>query len=119
MSQFLSVFQAVGHGQVILDPDIAATLFVEKQESVFLKNLTERELEIVGLLARGYTNYAISSSLCIDIKTVAHHLNSIYSKLKESSDFVDMHPRVNVARLYLETIGELMPAGARSLSATG
>lgn len=115
MRQLHSMLLAVGHGQVILDPAIASTLFIEKAESAFLKDLTDRELEIVGLLARGYTNYAISVALYIDVKTVAHHLNSIYSKLKESTDFNDKHPRVNVARLYLETTGELVPDAARAI----
>lgn len=80
----------------------------EKNISAFIKLLTERELEILNLLSLGYTNQGIATSLCIDIKTVAHHLNNIYSKLKEDDKLDLKHTRVSVARLYLETTEELV-----------
>ena len=79
-----------------------------------MKELTDRELEILNLLAQGYTNQGIAKMLYIDIKTVAHHLNNIYSKLKDDSEFNQKHPRVSVARLYLETTGELMPFNTKN-----
>jgi two-component system, NarL family, response regulator NreC len=109
VEQINQLIQAVSHGQVVLDPAVTNHILMEKNDSTFLKNLTDRELEILNLLAKGYTNYSIAQTLFIDIKTVEHHLNSIYSKLKEDADFNQRHPRVSVARLYLETTGELIP----------
>lgn len=43
--------------------------------------LTSRELEIVGLVRRGYTNSHISQELYISINTVKKHLNNIFQKL--------------------------------------
>ena len=98
---------AVSQGQVILDPPLATFMFAGKPECPFLKQLTTRELEILSLLSQGYTNSAIAETLFIDIKTVEHHLNSMYSKLKADPDFNTKHLRVSAARLYLETTSML------------
>ncbi len=98
---------AVSRGQFILDIPLATFMFAGKPGHPFLKQLTPRELEIMNLLAEGYTNLAIAKALYIDVKTVERHLNNIYYKLKEGRQFGDKHLRVSVAKLYLETMGEL------------
>ena len=45
------------------------------------RSLTEREMEIATLLARGISNGAIASDLFISEKTVKNHINRIYAKL--------------------------------------
>ena len=105
MEQLVGIIMAVGQGQVILDPPLATLMFTGKPENPFLKQLTARELEVLSLLSQGYTNSAIAEVLYIDIKTVEHHLNSMYSKLRIEPDFNGKHPRVSAARLYLETMG--------------
>ena len=107
VDQFCNTILAVSHGQVILDPPLATYMFAGKPECPFLKQLTTRELEILGLLSKGYTNLAIAQTLFIDIKTVEHHLNSLYSKLKTDPDFNNKHLRVSAARLYLKTMNDL------------
>jgi len=107
IDQLCRTILAVGQGQVILDPPLATFMFAGKPECPFLKQLTTRELEILSLLAQGYTNSAIAETLYIDIKTVEHHLNSMYSKLKADPGYNDKHLRVSAARLYLETMGDL------------
>jgi DNA-binding NarL/FixJ family response regulator len=107
--QLHDIIISISRGQVIFDPKVAGSIMKEKTVTPFIKLLTDRELEILSLLSMGYTNQGIAKSLCIDIKTVAHHLNNIYGKLKEDENLDEKHPRVSVARLYLETTGELMP----------
>lgn len=107
VDQLCQTIQAVYDGQVILDPPLATFMFAGKPECPFLKQLTTRELEILSLLSQGYTNSAIAGTLFIDIKTVEHHLNSMYSKLKSDPDYNTKHLRVSVARLYLETMGDM------------
>ncbi len=107
VDQLCQTIQAVYDGQVILDPPLATFMFAGKPECPFLKQLTTRELEILSLLSQGYTNSAIAETLFIDIKTVEHHLNSMYSKLKSDPDYITKHLRVSVARIYLETMGDL------------
>jgi DNA-binding NarL/FixJ family response regulator len=107
VEQLCRTIIAVSQGQVILDPPLATFMFAGKPECPFLKQLTTRELEILGLLSQGYTNSAIAETLFIDIKTVEHHLNSMYSKLKTDPAYNSKHLRVSAARLYLESMGTL------------
>jgi DNA-binding NarL/FixJ family response regulator len=107
VEQLCRTIVAVSQGQVILDPPLATFMFAGKPECPFLKQLTTRELEILSLLSQGYTNSAIADTLFIDIKTVEHHLNSMYSKLKTDPDYNSKHLRVSAARLYLESMGTL------------
>jgi len=112
--QLHDIIRSVSHGQVILDPEVASSILMENTEYPFMKLLTEREIEILNQLAQGHTNHGIARLLCIDVKTVAHHLNNIYSKLKDDTELSQKHPRVSVARLYLETTGELLPFNAKN-----
>jgi DNA-binding NarL/FixJ family response regulator len=107
VEQLCRTIIAVSQGQVILDPPLATFMFAGKPECPFLKQLTTRELEILSLLSQGYTNSSIAETLFIDIKTVEHHLNSMYSKLKTDPDYNTKHLRVSAARLYLESMGTL------------
>ena len=108
IEQLHSAIWAVTDGQVILDPVLGTLMFAEKKEHPFMKLLTPRELEIMGLLAEGYTNISIADVLCIDIRTVQHHIENMYSKLRTEECFDGKHPRVSATRLYLETSGKLM-----------
>jgi DNA-binding NarL/FixJ family response regulator len=47
--------------------------------------LTAREVEVLGLLARGRSNRQIAAELVVSPKTVANHVEHIYSKLGVSS----------------------------------
>jgi DNA-binding NarL/FixJ family response regulator len=108
--QLCSVIKAVSEGQVILDSTVTDMLFAEKEQGP-IKELTPRERRIIDLISKGYTNSSIAKALYIDIRTVQHHINNIYSKLKEEPQFNSGHPRVSAARLYLETTGELLTCG--------
>jgi len=57
---------------------------------VWGKNLSEREKEVSGLVARGLTNEEIGKTLDICKQTVKTHLRNIYSK-------TDIHDRANLA----------------------
>ncbi|TMF41690.1 MAG: response regulator transcription factor [Chloroflexi bacterium] len=48
-------------------------------------DLTEREREVLALIAQGYTNQAIAERLVISPKTVRNHISSIFSKLQVTS----------------------------------
>ena len=109
--QLCSVIKAVNEGQVILDSLVTDLIFSEKEQGP-IKELTPRERRIIDLISKGYTNSNIAKALFIDIRTVQHHINNIYSKLKEDPDFNTGHPRVSAARIYLETTGELLTCAA-------
>jgi len=111
-NQLVRIVMSVSEGQVSLDPAFTNYLFAEPQTPAFFKECTSREMEILELIAKGYTNAAIANTLFIDVKTVHNHINSIYSKIKADEDFQYRHPRVSITRLYLETTGELAMAVA-------
>ena len=47
-----------------------------------LGELTEEEVNILNLIAKGYTNLMIAERLCLDIQILEHRLNKIYRKVK-------------------------------------
>jgi len=69
----------VFEGKQVLDAAIRAR--AAAREAVY-EPLSERELEVLGLAARGYTNKAISAQLFISDRTVQGHLAHIYAKLQ-------------------------------------
>ena len=105
--QIFNTLTMVKSGQVVIDPKLAGLISTEKEKSELSRGLTTREMEILNLISRGYTNIAISDSLCIDVKTVRHHINNMYSKLKASTEFDNRHPRVSATTIYLRLTGQL------------
>lgn len=62
--------------QKILDRDLA------ENQSQLHDDLTSREREVLGLVAKGYSNQAIADELFITLKTVKTHVSNILSKLE-------------------------------------
>lgn len=69
-------------GQVTLDPVVAKILVQSaSQKSKLGDDLTDRELEVLGLIVEGRTNQEIAEELTISIGTVRFHVSNILSKL--------------------------------------
>ena len=71
-------------GEVQLDPEIAKKLMEEfsaKPAKPAASELTERELEVLRLIARGLNNRDIAGELVLSEKTVKTHVSNILSKL--------------------------------------
>lgn len=62
-------------------PDLPARLSLPPEEAAKIALLTDRELQVVDLIAEGLRNQQIASRLFISSITVRHHLSSIFSKL--------------------------------------
>jgi len=73
--------KAAADGQVHLAPEAAARLMREVRAPENPEDLTERETEVLKLLARGRANKQIAGSLFISEKTVKAHVSSILMKL--------------------------------------
>ena len=88
-SYLISAIRIVDQGERYLDPTIVSKLmqtveFIE-QRQLQHRMITERELEILKLIAKGYRNKVIAKSLFIAECTVKYHVSSIFTKLSVSS----------------------------------
>jgi DNA-binding NarL/FixJ family response regulator len=78
----------VYEGKSALDASITRKLMsnlFKKQENRVVEPLTDRELDVLRLAARGYTNKAIGMHLNISDRTVQGHLAHIFSKMQATS----------------------------------
>lgn len=88
-AEVLRTVAAVAAGQALFGPAIAGrltTLFQRgRQGNAALTpfpDLTEREREVLALIAQGYSNSDIAARLTISGKTVSNHISSIFNKLQ-------------------------------------
>lgn len=75
-------------GKSVLDPTIAHRVLrnlTKGQDDYLYEHLTEREHEVLALVAKGFTNKAIGVQLSISDRTVQGHLAHIFSKLQAGS----------------------------------
>ena len=90
--ELLNSLRAIHAGQRTLDPAIADTVtrqlreisegkFTPAQDDPLEEALSERELEVVGLIAEGKTNKEIAEVLIIAEKTARNHVSRILGKL--------------------------------------
>jgi DNA-binding NarL/FixJ family response regulator len=80
--------RAVANGEAIFSPSVAKRLmgcFAAPHPAIpapTFPELTEREREVLELLARGYTNVAIAQRLFLSPKTARNYVSSIFGKLQ-------------------------------------
>jgi DNA-binding NarL/FixJ family response regulator len=79
--ELVRAIKAAGAGQVQLSPKAAARLMKEVRAPENPEPLTERETEVLRLLAQGFSNKEIAQQLVIGEKTVKTHVSNILSKL--------------------------------------
>jgi NarL family two-component system response regulator LiaR len=83
--ELLRAIQSVHEGKSSLDPEIALKVIHELNKPSVLPAtdapLTERELEILQLVARGLTNQRIAKELVISERTARTHIRNILAKL--------------------------------------
>lgn len=83
--EIAAAIRATYNGQSILEPEVTGKLMNRmrnNQEVQLHEQLTEREYEVLQLLAAGRTNQEIADELFIAIKTVKVHVSNILSKLE-------------------------------------
>ncbi len=85
--EMLRAIRAVARGEALFGPAIAARLMSFFNSSnppavATFPDLTERELEVLQLLAKGLSNQEIADRLVISVKTVRNHVSNIFSKLQ-------------------------------------
>ena len=84
----------------MLDPTIVARLLARSRNQEPLDQLTEREREVLGLMAEGRSNAAIAERLVVTPRTVEAHIRQILGKL-DLHESPDDHRRVLAVLAYL------------------
>jgi DNA-binding NarL/FixJ family response regulator len=84
----ISAVRVVAEGNSLLSPSVTRRIIAEfihrqvpREHKEDLKKLTEREIEVLRLLAKGKTNNEISLELCVTEATVKTHVSNILTKL--------------------------------------
>ena len=90
----------IAEGECVIDPTIVSRLVRRPREESPLTELTQRELEVLGLMAEGQSNQGICAGSSSARKTVETHVRQIFQKLGlgESPDY---HRRVLAVLAYL------------------
>jgi DNA-binding NarL/FixJ family response regulator len=93
LESFTEAVRRIAKGGTVVDPEVVAQLVGRRRARVPLDDLTEREREVLALMAEGRSNQAICSRLFLAPKTVEAHIANIFSKL-ELLPAPDDHRRV-------------------------
>ena len=87
-------------GETVIDPTIVSRLVGRRRRDDPLTELTEREREVLGLVAEGMSNRAIASRLFVTERTVEAHITQIFMKLR-LPESPDQHRRVLAVLAFL------------------
>jgi DNA-binding NarL/FixJ family response regulator len=90
----------VAGGGSVLDPEVVAQMLGRQRNEGPLEGLTERERQVLELMAEGRTNRAIAGQLFISERAVERHVTNIFSKLGLPATGED-HRRVLAVLAYL------------------
>ncbi len=71
----------IGEGECVVDPTIVSRLVGRGRHGGALTDLTEREREVLSLIAEGHSNEGICRALFLSPKTVEGHIRQIFAKL--------------------------------------
>ena len=96
----VDALRRIDEGECVLDPTIVSRLIARPRERSPLEDLTERELEVLSLMAEGHSNEGICKKLFLSPKTVETHVRHILGKLG-IGDTTDYHRRVLAVLAYL------------------
>ncbi len=93
LSQLTDAITQVAAGRLVIDPAVVAQIIDRSRRRDPYATLTERERDVLALMAQGRTNAAIARTLFVTGKTVEAHVHSIFTKLGLLST-ADDHRRV-------------------------
>jgi DNA-binding NarL/FixJ family response regulator len=90
----------VARGGCVVDPGLTGELVRRAQASGALAELTDRERDVLALLAQGLSNRAIAERLVVTLRTVETHIGQIFLKLGLREEGAE-HRRVAAVLTYL------------------
>ena len=87
-------------GETVIDPTIVSRLVGRRRRTDPLAGLSQREREVLGLIAEGMSNRAIAARLVVTERTVEAHVTQIFQKLR-LPESPDQHRRVLAVLTFL------------------
>jgi DNA-binding NarL/FixJ family response regulator len=100
IERFVDAVRRVGEGGSALDPEVVSQLLGRRRRDDPLAALTDREREVLELMAEGRSNQAIAEQLVVTERAVEKHVTSIFGKLALAPAPED-HRRVLAVLTYL------------------
>lgn len=82
--EILHAIRKVARGEIAIETEVSKKVQYHRNHIELHDDLTARERDILGLLAKGYENQRIADELYISLKTVKTHVSNILSKLEVS-----------------------------------
>ncbi|MGW3350775.1 response regulator [Nonomuraea rubra] len=101
VDDFLAALIRVADGGSALDPEVVAALI--QAQNTQIARLSERERDVLALVAEGHSNTAIATRLVIAERTVEAHMRSIFQKL-HIPDSREHHRRILAVLAYLKSL---------------
>src|SRR6201991_3920035 len=102
VDDFIETVQRVMEGGSVVDPAIVQELVGVRHREDRLERLTQREREVLALMAEGASNAGIAKRLWVTEGTVEKHVRSILAKLR-LSETADDHRRVLAVLTFLDS----------------
>ena len=81
VASFVAAVRQVAEGGTVLDPAVVAIMLDRADATKPVSRLTEREREVLALMAEGRSNAAIAARMFVTEKAVGKHTNNIFAKL--------------------------------------
>lgn len=81
IDEVTDAIRRVVQGESVVDPQVVSGLVDQHAKSAALAELTDREQEVLALMAEGHSNQAIAAKLVLGSKTVETHVSRIFMKL--------------------------------------
>jgi DNA-binding NarL/FixJ family response regulator len=104
LDDFADAIRRIAKGGSVIDPEVVAVLVGRRKSRMPLDDLSDREREVLALIAEGRSNQAICDRLFLAPKTVEAHIANIFSKL-ELLPASDDHRRVLAVLAHLRGAG--------------